>query len=241
MTDVKYARWRQLVVETLQAGTINIPHSLLKYYKRLHLNETETMLIIHLISYQQRDNKSFPTVYELAERMAVSGKDVAQLLQQLVTKQYIAIVEETDENGLRASHFDLSPLYEKLAACHIQEMGEDLDQAKEELESGMLSTFEQEFGRPLSPMECEMLVKWLDEDKLSDELILAALKEAVFAGKLNIKYIDRILFEWQRKNIKSVEQAKQHAQQFRKKGSIYQANEQRPRSGEFPFYNWLNS
>lgn len=241
MTDVKEDRWHKLVVETLRSGTINIPHSLFKYYKRLQLNETETMLIIHLIAYQQRDGKTFPTVYELVDRMAVNSREVTRHLQELVAKQFISIVEETDENGLRATRYDLLPLYEKLATCHLQEMGESLEHAKEERESGMLSTFEQEFGRPLSPMECEMLVKWLDEDKLSDDLILAALKEAVFAGKLNFKYIDRILFEWQRKNVKSVEQAKQHALQFRKKGSIYQSNEQQPQSGEFPFYNWLNS
>lgn len=241
MTDNKRDHWHDLIVKTIQSGTINLPYSLLKYYKRLQLNETETMLIIHLFAFRQHDGKTFPTMYELAERMTVSSKDVAQHLQALVAKQYITMVEEVNENGLRATRYDLQPLYEKLATCYLQDVGHHLEQEDENRESGMVTTFEQEFGRPLSPMECEMLVKWLDEDKLSDELILAALKEAVFAGKLNIKYIDRILFEWQRKNVKSVEQAKQHALQFRKKGSIYQANEQQQRSGEFPFYNWLNS
>ena len=115
------------------------------------------------------------------------------------------------------------------------------DQIEEERETGFVTKFEREFGRPLSPMECEILVKWLDEDKLSDDLILAALKEAVFAGKLNFKYIDRILFEWKRNRVETVEQAKQHASQFRKKGALYQSSGQKRQVDDFPFYNWLQS
>lgn len=242
MTDMmKQDHWRSLIAEILQAGTISIPHSLLKFYRRLQLNETQTMLIIQLLAFRQRDGKTFPTVYELEEIMAINGKKVAQHLQELVTKRYINIIEETDENGLRATRYDFQPLYEKLAACCVQEMGQHLEQAEEKRETGMVTTFEQEFGRPLSPMECELLVKWLEEDKLSDELILAALKEAVFAGKLNFKYIDRILFEWKRNRVQTVEQAKQHALQFRKKGAIYQAADKQQQTDDFPFYNWLKS
>jgi len=44
---------------------------------------------------------------------------------------------------------------------------------------------------------------------------LAGLKEAVFAGKVHFRYIDRILLEWSRNRIKTVEQAKEYAQRFR--------------------------
>ncbi|WP_040951135.1 DnaD domain-containing protein, partial [Gorillibacterium massiliense] len=75
--------------------------------------------------------------------------------------------------------------------------------------------FEKEFSRPLTPMELETITGWLDQDGYREELILAALKEAVFAGKLHFRYIDRILLEWQRNRILSAEQAKAHSQKFR--------------------------
>ena len=56
---------------------------------------------------------------------------------------------------------------------------------------------------------------WLDEDQHSPEIIKAALKEAVISGKLNFRYIDRILFEWKKNGIKTVEQAKEHGKKFR--------------------------
>lgn len=81
--------------------------------------------------------------------------------------------------------------------------------------SDIYTTFEKEFGRPLSPMECEMITGWLDQDRYSESLIRAALKEAVFAGKLHFRYIDRILIEWSRNRIQTVDQAREFSRQFR--------------------------
>ncbi|WP_243734950.1 DnaD domain protein [Paenibacillus turpanensis] len=79
----------------------------------------------------------------------------------------------------------------------------------------VFTMFEKEFGRPLSPMECETIVKWIDFDRYAEPLIAAALKEAVFAGKLRFNYIDRILLEWSRNQVRTVEQAKEYTQRFR--------------------------
>jgi DNA replication protein len=79
----------------------------------------------------------------------------------------------------------------------------------------IFSAFEAEFARPLSPLEYETIVDWLDRDRYPEELILLALKEAVFAGKVYFKYIDRILLEWEKNRVRTVEQAKEYAQRFR--------------------------
>ncbi|WP_074011067.1 DnaD domain-containing protein [Numidum massiliense] len=233
--------FRELTITTLQSGTVNIPHGLLKFYKKLQLSDVEAMLLIHIFSFQANEGKSFPTIHELQERMTVPEHELVQSLQQLVSKRYIGIVNDTDAQGLRTERYDLQPLYEKLADCYTAEGSKQLAEAQEARETGILTTFEAEFGRPLSPMECETLVKWLDEDGLPDELILAALKEAVFAGKLNFRYIDRILLEWKRNRVHTVEQAQQYARNFRKKGAIYQGVTPRRETDDFPFYNWVKS
>ena len=79
----------------------------------------------------------------------------------------------------------------------------------------LFTVFESEFARPLSPMEYETIVNWLDQDKYSDSLIMTALKEAVFAGKVHFRYIDRILMEWQRNRITTPEEAKAYTERFR--------------------------
>ncbi|SDW29201.1 DnaD domain protein [Paenibacillus sp. CF384] len=82
-------------------------------------------------------------------------------------------------------------------------------------QSDLFSVFEQEFGRPLSPMECETISAWVDQDRYPDELIRFALKESVFAGKLHFRYIDRILIEWSRNRVTNTDEAKAHTQKFR--------------------------
>lgn len=84
-----------------------------------------------------------------------------------------------------------------------------------EQERSLFSIFEKEFGRPLSPMECESISGWVDEDRYPEELILLALKESVFAGKVHFRYIDRILLEWSRNRVKNAQDVKAYAQKFR--------------------------
>ena len=47
-------------------------------------------------------------------------------------------------------------------------------------------------------MEYEIINGWLEKG-FSEELVLGALKEAVYNGVSSLRYIDRILYEWQKK------------------------------------------
>ena len=73
---------------------------------------------------------------------------------------------------------------------------------EEKDDTNIYSIFENELGRPLSPMEYEIIKGWIN-DNFSSELIILALKEAVYNGVSNLRYIDKVLYEWRKKNIKS--------------------------------------
>ena len=51
--------------------------------------------------------------------------------------------------------------------------------------------------------EIEIVKAW-KESNYSDEIIKEAIKEAVFNHVINLKYIDKILYEWKKNNIKTV-------------------------------------
>ena len=103
-------------------------------------------------------------------------------------------------------------LMEEFAAQAAQSLAKgDSQQSGKDIYSIM----EKEFARPLTPMEFETISGWLDKDKFSEDLILAALKEAVFAGKVHFRYIDRILLEWSRNRVSTPLQAKEYAQRYR--------------------------
>ena len=74
---------------------------------------------------------------------------------------------------------------------------------KSNYQSNIFEVVEKEFGRTLSPMEYEIIKAWLDND-MSEDLIKEAIKEATFNGVSNLRYIDKILYEWGKQGIKTV-------------------------------------
>jgi DNA replication protein len=205
----------------LRLGSVSVPMLLLNTYAKLDLAEAEAMLLIHLIGFMEREKKDFPTMDELQGRMSLSGEKVANTLQKLMKEGFLQIDEETDPiSGILFERYNLEGLWQKLAAVWAMEEKHKPSRKdpSEQLGQGndnVYVLFEKEFARPLTPMEMETITGWLDEDRYPTELILMALKEAVFAGKVHFRYIDRILLEWKRNKVYTQEQAKEHTQRFR--------------------------
>jgi len=219
-------------MQTWQDPCVTLPGSLLKNYKHLGIQDEEMMLIIQLLAFRQMERNAFPTFDELASCLSCDRQEVVQRIQRLMQKGLLTISRHQDPgSGMTTESYRLEPLFEKWQAYQA---GKQVPPpSEEEKRKSIFTIFEEEFGRPLSPMECEMLNSWLDRDGCSEELVKAALKEAVLSGKLNFRYIDRILFEWQRNNIRTPKEAQAHALRFR---------ERRLRGGgppDFTFYNWL--
>ena len=87
------------LVHLLQEGSIALPAVLFSEYKRLGLTEGQVMLLLHLMVFQEKEGKSFPTVSELEERMSVPADQIVSWLQSLVRGGFLKIEEETDWAG----------------------------------------------------------------------------------------------------------------------------------------------
>ena len=74
-------------------------------------------------------------------------------------------------------------------------------------------------GFMLTPIQYEVVSKWND-----NELTRYAIKKAVLNNKFNINYIDKILYSYQKQNIKTVEQAIENDEEFNKKRDSYYKN-----------------
>src|SRR5699024_10925191 len=99
---------------------------------------------------------------------------------------------------------------------------------------------ESEFGRPLSPIEIETLVAWIENDKYSPELIQLALREAVLSQAYNFKYIDRILLNWEKKNIRTKEQVEKEIQRYRNLSKTNDFKDEKKKDlGPVLMINWL--
>ncbi|MDQ0271045.1 DnaD domain-containing protein [Cytobacillus purgationiresistens] len=224
----------------LQEGNITIPGVLLTQYKEMNLNEQELILILHMISFIEKGNE-FPTPADLSARMTISVSECTDYLRKLIQKGFIEIKEENIEAGIRYEKYCLDSLWEKLIDHFLLSKKKEEAAKNRQHETDLYSIFENEFGRPLSPFECETLALWMDDDHHDPQIIKAALREAVMSGKLNFRYIDRILFEWKKNGIKTVEQALNHGKKFRQnQAQRNRTNEQTETpSQKIPFYNWL--
>lgn len=224
-------QWQDLsegILAGLRTGAISVPMLLLTTYAKLDLTEAEAMVILHLIAFNEREKKEFPTPDELAHRMSLTEEKVADTLQKLMKEGFIGIDEETDSiTGMRYERYNLNGLWQQIAMVWVMEsrkeavppvVKQEKSSSASARETSIYGQFEKEFARPLTPMEMETITGWLDQYKYPLDLIQLALKEAVFAGKIHFRYIDRILLEWKRNKVYTLEQAKEHTQRFRGAG-----------------------
>ncbi|MEK3881405.1 DnaD domain protein [Paenibacillus sp. PL2-23] len=227
MSDDMWKAYSHGMAAATAEGGVHIPALLLQSYGSLGLSDSEAMLLLQIMLYAHAERNDFPTPEQLAGRMGVQVRTIGTMLGRLMKEGFLTIDDYIDEvTGLQAERYNWSGWHMKAAEWRAAEKRQTkraerqpAADAKRSMSPGMpasdlFSTFEQEFGRLLSPFECDILSKWLEEDKYTEDIILFALKEAVFAGKLSLKYIDRILFEWGRNRVTSVEEAKAHAGKF---------------------------
>lgn len=95
----------------------------------------------------------------------------------------------------------------------------NLDNKEELIFSNIFSTIEKNFGRTIASLECDVIKSWVDNN-ISEELIVYATQIAVCNNACSVKYIDRILEDWQRKKITTLEQAKKANEKFKNKKEV---------------------
>ncbi len=158
----------ELLIQWIEAGQTEIPTLLLKYYRKLGLNNDEFVLIMQLKSHMDRGNY-FPDLKEIAQAMGISKNNAFKAVHQLMQKKLLSIETKEDDKGITEDAYSLMLLWEKLMVLMKQKETVVEVKQEEEEEKNLYSIFEAEFGRPLSPMEIESLVMWVEEDDFSNE------------------------------------------------------------------------
>jgi len=206
-----------------------VPTQLLTSYKQLGLHEIDVIILLQIYRFQL-EGYDFPTPQDISNVVTIPENQLLNHVRILIQKNLLEIKELRNEHNQYSEAYSLDPLWDKLFKEKKQEHTENH-------EGTIFILFEQEFGRPLSPFEIETINAWLDEDRMIPALIKAALRESVLMGKLNFKYIDRILREWKRKGIHTVEQARESSKSFRRQPvkKQYQTEEK----DTSIYFNWL--
>jgi DNA replication protein len=206
------------VINLLKNSNFVLPKTLLLNYKDLKIDEKDLIVLIYILN---DDNVFNPQ--KIGEDLKLKLPEVLEIIEKLNNADLISInVDKSD--GIMQEKIDLTNLYKKLAYKIINE-----EEVIENKKTNIYDDFEKEFGRTLSPIEYELISGWLDN--YSEEIIICALKEAVFNGVSNLRYIDKILYEWKKKGINTKDDIEKDRQKF-KKNNINKT--------EMFDYDWLN-
>lgn len=199
------------LVDLLKKGNFVVPLSLFQLRDKFDLCFEEFMFLIYLTNLGSQitfDPNRFSKDLNFTLEQVLSYIDV------LSEKRYIGLEVIKNDKNVMEEYIILDLFYEKLANLWIADINQE--KLMDEHNNNIFETIEKEFARPLTPMEYEVISAWL-EDGTSVDLILEALKEAVYSGVCNLRYIDKIIYEWGKKGIKTPQDVANNRLKFKEK------------------------
>jgi len=209
------------IINLLTERPIIIPRIIFNNYKRLNITEEELIVLIFIIDQGNKISYN-PDIF--VNELNLEKYKAMEIINSLCEKKIINISVEKNQNKKTEEFISLELLYNKILNLFKETKDNNIEN------TDIFSIFESEFGRTLSPMEYEIIKGWIS-DKFSYEIIVEALKEAVYNQVTNLNYIDKILYDWNKKGIKNKED-------ILKDKNNYRNNKSKPL--EVFDYNWLD-
>ncbi|MFW3590756.1 DnaD domain-containing protein [Staphylococcus caprae] len=218
----------------LKTRPVVIRRELLDHYAELGMDEQDLVILIKLIYASETSNKQ-PSIETLQQGSSMQPRQITSVIQNLIQRELLELNVRKDEEGKFTEYMNLDPFYEKLSQILKKQNLDYQESDSVEQFKQLFQLMEQSFGRPLSPYEIETLNQWIDVDQHDLSVIQAALDEALSQNKLSFKYIDRILLNWKKNNVKTVDDSKKIREQF---------NQNQPKMKhvvkKVPKFDWLN-
>ena len=185
------------LIDIFKNGNIVVPLYLLKNYKELNLEMNEFIFLMYL--YNLGDKFLFDP-NKFSNDLGIDTTSIMNYIGVLTDKKLIRVEVLKNDKNVMEEIVSLDDFYNKLACFTIGEVTEDKDVS----DSNIFEVIEKEFGRTLNSSEYEIIKAWLDSN-YNEELIKEALNEAIRNNVSNIRYIDKILYEWAKKGINNVD------------------------------------
>ncbi len=186
------------IMKYINGKSYSVSPWFLKVLKKHNVTLDELILLI----YFNNLNEKVLNLTDIHNALGYSNEEALLVFSSLNSKGLIKINNEKDENGKIKEIISL----ENVENLIFDEIGEVEEKSNTKT---IFEVFEKEFSRTLSPMEYEIINAWLDK-KVSEELIIGALKEATYNNVRSLRYIDKIIYEWGRKGFKTMDDVKNH-------------------------------
>ena len=184
------------LIELFKTRNIVIPLYLFKNYKDFALELDEFVFLMYLYNL---GNDIVFDIEKFSLELGINSKDILTYISNLTDKKLVEI-KTVKSDKINIEKISLDGFYSKIGLLVM----DNINNTDDSDNSSVYEMIEKEFGRTLSPMEYEIIKEWLNNN-ISEELIKEALKEATYSGVSNLRYIDKILYEWGKLGIKNKE------------------------------------
>lgn len=196
------------IADVFRDRNMVVPLFLLKNYKKFNIEMKEFIFLMYL--YNLGDKTVF-NPNQFSKELNIDLSEIMNMIGILTDKALIRVEVLKNDKGLMEEVILLEDFFNKVTYITVDEFSKRNDNEN----SSIFSIIENEFARTLSSMEIEIIHAWLDHH-FSEELIKEALKEAVFNGVSNLKYIDKILYEWEKNGVKTIQDVEERRKKFQK-------------------------
>jgi len=171
---------------------------LIEHYPKLKLDETNVLILI-LLFKQKKNGINFLSPKTLSKKMSIRLEECSERIVELVESGFVEI-DYSQKSGKES--FNLNPTLKKLEKLFDQEeVVEKKIETNQEVKS-VIQMVEQEYHRPLSSYELDIINVWILEEQYSTEDIKLALLESLKAKKSSLRYVDMILLNQQRTKLR---------------------------------------
>lgn len=218
---------KEQIKEILSSKNLIINEYVIKVAVLNNLSLSEFLVLV----YFYNDLDSDFSLDEIANMLGLSIDDVMEAFNNLMMKDFVTLETVKDDLGRNHEVVKLDNIY-----GFISESVEVVKKKSDE--SSIFKTFERELGRTLSPMELQIINGWLDTNT-PEEMILGALKEAIYNGVTSFRYIDKIIYEWGKKGFKNMDDVNNYMKNRKEKNS--KDKEVLDKEEKILDFDWLDS
>ncbi len=214
------------VLKILKSKQLVINDYLIKVALEKELNLNEFLVLVYFIN--NYDNKF--DVELISSTIGLDSNLAMEAFNSLMLKGLVSLESVKDKDNRNMEEVSIDNLYSLI-------LEETKEEETKEVQDDVFKAFESELGRTISSRELELINGWLLSGT-PEEIILGALREAVYNGVTNFRYIDKIIYEWEKKGFKTMDDVNTYIKNRREEKSKDKATSKKEQ--EISDFDWLS-
>lgn len=170
-----------------EEGFLDYKSLLINKYNNLGITEVDLIILIKMLDLY-KINKKVRTS-KIASETGFSKSRVEESLDNLVTKGLYNLDFVENDRGMNDEVINFDPLFDKLELIFSSISDIEVEDSLKDV----ISSYESEVFRPITPQEYNTFLDWLKNDHFKDTEIIWAIKKASDSKRVNLNYIEKLI------------------------------------------------